>query len=197
MVNYFKYQWSYTTQLNFMAMVDTLIPSNAIRSDSSWKFQCGGFNLSIWKYLLISFDNFTQPLTEQTSQLLDISASFTVSTPSSCYDGFFSKLTRYDRLKTISALENLQVPLEKLPIPFQNNPILIKNVIDYLHVLTIFGYYSEWSGYLYTNYYSPSYRELICFPLGWVYSGYPGPSYGFRDFRGYLLKLENLQEGGN
>lgn len=196
MVNYSKYQWSCTTQLNFMAIVDVLIPSNVIWSDSKWEFQCGGLNQSIWKYLLISFDNFTQPLSEQTSQLLDISAYFTVSTHSFCYDGFFSKLSRNDRLKTITALENLQVPLDKLPIPYQNNPILIKNVVDILYILTIFGYYSEWSGYSYTRYYSPSYRQLTCFPLGWIYSGYPGPSYGYRDFRGYLLKMDSLHEEG-
>ncbi len=191
-----KYKWSYTTQLNFMAIVDAILPTSLIRCNSNLQFQYGGNDLSLWKYLLISFDNFTIPLSEQTSQLLDISAYYTIPTPYT-YNGFFSTLSRDARLKTLTALENLQVPLDLLPIPYQNNPSLIKNIVDSFYLLTSFGYYSEWSGYLYTRGYSPSYRKLTCFPLGWVYAGYPGPSYGYRDFRGFLLKMEHLHKERN
>lgn len=187
-----KYKWSHTTQLNFMSVVDALIPANMISTDSNKHFQCGGLNLMILEYLLISLDSLPQPLSNETSQLLDISAYYTVPSPSFFYNGYFSDLSRSNRLKTLTALENLQVPLDKLPIPYQNNPTLIKIMVDSLYQLTFFGYYSEWTGYLYTSYYSPSYRQLLTFPLGWYYSGYPGPSYGYRDFRGFLLKMKPI-----
>ncbi|QOR67174.1 hypothetical protein IM538_03215 [Cytobacillus suaedae] len=146
----------------------------------------------IWEYVLISLDSLPQPLSNETSQLLDISAYYTVPTPYSSYNGYFSVLSRSNRLKALRALENLQVPLDKLPIPYQNNPTLIKIMLDSIYQLTFFGYYTEWTGYSYTRYYSPSCRQLLTYPLGWIYSGYPGPSYGYRDFRGFLLKIENL-----
>lgn len=195
MVTPFNSKWSYTTELNFMAIVDAIIPTSMIRCNSNWQLQYGGLELSIPKYLLISFDNLTIPLSEPTSLLLDYSAHYTLSTPF-LQNGLFSYLSREERLKTLTALENLEVPLEKLSIPYQNNPVLIKNIVDLLYSLTVFGYYSEWSGYLYTRHYSPNYRRLICFPCGWKYSAYPGPSYGYRDFRGFLLKMEHLHEEG-
>ncbi|MBE4909153.1 hypothetical protein IMZ08_13885 [Bacillus luteolus] len=181
--------WSHTTKLNFMSIVDMLLPSTIISTKSSRHFQFGGQNLLIWEYLLISLDSLPQPLSDPTSQLLDISAYYTVSPPY-FFNGYFSSLSRNNRIKTITALEDLQVPLDKLPFPYQNNPTLIKIMINSLYQITLFGYYSEWTGYLYTRYYSPSYRQLLTFPLGWIYSGYPGPSYGYRDFRGFLLKME-------
>ncbi|SFJ29298.1 hypothetical protein SAMN04487936_101558 [Halobacillus dabanensis] len=195
-------KWPYTTQINFMAIVDTLIPSSVVIFKSGWRFQCGGVELSIWEYLLMSFDNLPTPLSNEVSQLLDLSAlyihkghyhsPFSIYNPHIC-KGIFATLSRKDRLTAITHLENLKVPLHILPIPYKNNPTLLQITIDSLYQLTVFGYYSEWYGYGCTRYHCPSCRHLCTYPVGWAYTGYPGPSFGYRDFRGFLLNMSNLK----
>ncbi|CDQ20047.1 hypothetical protein BN982_02360 [Halobacillus karajensis] len=195
-------RWPYTTQLNFMAIVDTLIPSSVGIFNSGWRLQYGGVELSIWEYLLMSFDNLPTPLSNEVSQLLDLSALYTkkehyhspffIYNPHLC-KGIFSKLSRKDRLTAITRLDNLKIPLDILPIPYKNNPALLQITIDSLYQLTVFGYYSEWYGYGYTRYNPPSFRYLCTYPVTWSYTGYPGPSFAYRDFRGFLLNKSNLK----
>ncbi|UOR13711.1 hypothetical protein [Halobacillus amylolyticus] len=184
----------YTTRLNFMAVVDALIPSSLMTFPSGWTFQYGALDLSIWKYLLMSFDNLPTPLSSETSQLLDLSVIYEYKERyPHIYKGLFSTLSRNDRLKAITRLENLEVPLDTLPIPYKNNPTLLQIMIDSLYQLTFFGYYSEWYGYADTRYNPPSFRHLRTYPVSWAYTGYPGPSFGYRDFRGFLLKMRDLE----
>jgi len=103
--------------------------------------------------------------------------------------GMFSRLSRKDRVRTLSALENLEIDLYLLPSPFQNNAGLVKYVTDALNRLSMFGYFSEWPAYGSTRLNQPEHRRLEFFPLSWNQIGYPGVSLGFRDFRGFLLKI--------
>ncbi|WP_161628803.1 hypothetical protein [Thalassobacillus devorans] len=196
-------QWSYTTQLNFMAVVDALIPSSVVTSNCGCTVQYGGVPLSIWEYLLMSIDSLPVPLTEETSQLLDLSAfhiykkryplSFLIYHPHTS-QALFSTLSRKDRLRAINLLEKLMVPSDSFPVPYKNNPIIVQIMIDSLYQLTFFGYYSEWFGYGETRIHSPAFSSLRTYPVSWAYTGYPGPSFGYRDFRGFLLKMKDLKQ---
>ncbi|WP_093041567.1 hypothetical protein [Thalassobacillus cyri] len=151
----------------------------------------------------MSLDSLPVPLTEETSQLLDLSAFYLYKKryPLSFFiyhthtsKALFSTLSRKDRLRAIELLENLKVPLDILPVPYKNNPSLLQIMIDSLYQLTFFGYYSEWYGYGETRLNSPAFRYLRTYPVSWTYTGYPGPSFGYRDFRGFLLKMEDLKQ---
>lgn len=72
----------------------------------------------------------------------------------------FSCLSRRDRIRTLSALENLNIDLYVLPSPFQNNAGLVKNVTDALNRFSMLGYYSEWPAYGSTRLRPPSERRL-------------------------------------
>src|SRR5699024_10013464 len=103
--------------------------------------------------------------------------------------GMFTHLSRTNRLRVLSALENIELDLYSLPPPYQNNAGLIQYMTDALNRLAMFGYYSEWPAYGSTRLYSPSYRRLEYFPPVWKQVGYPGVVNGYRDFRGFLLKM--------
>lgn len=71
----------------------------------------------------------------------------------------------------------------------KNNAGLVLNITDAINRLVMFGYYSEWSGYGTTRLAPPTRRRLEEFPVGWTQSAYPGPSYGYRELRGFLLTI--------
>jgi hypothetical protein len=100
--------------------------------------------------------------------------------------GSFTILFPEDRIRTIEIIDQINLDLGKLPPPYQNNPGLIKQVVAALPGMTMFGFYSEWPGYGSTRLFVPEYRRLEDFPHAWLQVGYPGPAYGYRDFRGYL-----------
>ncbi|WP_158701756.1 hypothetical protein [Lentibacillus sp. Marseille-P4043] len=137
------------------------------------------------------------PLAYPTALMLDVAATQLVkrhqkqALPQSLFPGggMFSHLSRKDRVVTLSALEELDIDLYSLPSPFQNNAGMVKYVTDALNRLSLFGYYSEWSAYGSTRLNPPSNRRLEFFPLSWQQIGYPGVSLGYRDFRGFLLKM--------
>lgn len=139
----------------------------------------------------------TIPLAYPTAVLLDAAATQLVNArqmlaySQSFFSGggMFSCLSREDRIRTLSALENLQLDLYALPPPFQNNGGLIKYVTDALNRFTLFGYYSEWPAYGSTRLNAPEARRLEWFPINWQLVGYPGVSLGHRDFRGFLLTM--------
>jgi hypothetical protein len=85
-------------------------------------------------------------------------------------------------------LEHLQVNPAELPVPYQNNPILVISIITVLIRFAMMGYYSEWAGYGSTRLYSPNERELENHPISWKQTGYPGPSLGYRALRTYQFE---------
>lgn len=107
--------------------------------------------------------------------------------------GMFSYLSRKDRIRTLSSLENLHIDLNVLPSPFKNNAGMVKFVTDALNRFSMFGYYSEWPAYGTTRLNPPDYRTLEFFPPGWQQAGYPGVSLGYRDFRGFLLTMAEVK----
>lgn len=107
--------------------------------------------------------------------------------------GMFSYLPRWDRVRTLSALENLEIDLYLLPSPFQNNAGMVKFVTDALNRFSMFGYYSEWPAYGSTRLNPPDYRNLEFFPPVWQQVGYPGVSFGYRDFRGFLFTMAEVK----
>jgi len=107
--------------------------------------------------------------------------------------GLFSALSRTDRLRALTLLDRLEIPLDTLPFPFTNNPPMIQVIVNSFYQLTLFGYYSEWFGYGTTRLAPPNDRRLEAFPPSWRLVGYPGPSFGYRDLRGFLLKYPHKQ----
>lgn len=101
--------------------------------------------------------------------------------------GLFSALTRINRLRALALIDRLEIPLHRLPQPYTNQPGMVQTIVDSLHQLTMFGYYSEWFGYGTTRFASPDRRRLEFRPPVWQRIGYPGPAFGYRDLRGFLL----------
>ncbi|OAS86853.1 MULTISPECIES: hypothetical protein [Metabacillus] len=109
----------------------------------------------------------------------------------------FTYLSRSDRLRVITLLDCLDINLASLPTPYTNNPGLIRNMMDVLNQLTLFGYYSEWTAYGTTRFLPPDNRRLEYFPIGWCQSNYPGVAFGYRDLRGFLLKYPHKRSDHN
>lgn len=107
--------------------------------------------------------------------------------------GVFSRLSLMDRVRTLSALENLTIDLYLLPSPYKNNGGMVKHVIDALNRFSMFGYYSEWPAYGSTRLSPPDERRLVFFPPAWQQVGYPGVALGYRDFRGFLMTMEEVK----
>lgn len=139
-------------------------------------------------------------MVKATAELLDTGAVRLIQTGQNLYSpnlhsflggGPFSALSPIDRLRAITLIERLEINLEILSIPYKNNPGLVGNMMDVLNQLPLFGYYSEWTGYGTTRLLSPEYRRVEFFPYGWFQTEYPGPSYGYRDFRGFLAIIQH------
>ncbi|MEV5028309.1 hypothetical protein [Paenibacillus sp. LPE1-1-1.1] len=197
------------TQATFQALVDAIIPPVCECTGSSEAKQApGALQLCIQNYVIKELD-FSQfipvdaepniiPLSKSTAILLDIGAAQFLNLnhallPSSglsypC-EGLFSTLPRSDRLRAVTLLDHLAVPLESLPQPFQNNPALVQVMMSSINQLTLFGYYSEWFGYGTTRFLPSNLKRIECCPPSWKLVGYPGPSYGYRDFRGFLMRF--------
>lgn len=181
------------TQQTFMALVDIIIPQTPGLAVEYGKIQYfGAIDLDINEYMILSLNNNTIPLAEPTAQMLDIAAKQLVSRGGNqeALDftkfpggGIFAALAPDDRFRALILLEQLDINLEDLPIPYQNNPGLVLSVTSSFNRLTLMGYYSEWSGYGSTRLASPNYRKLEYFPLSWQQVGYPGPSLGYRALR--------------
>jgi hypothetical protein len=183
------------THATFMALVDVMIPSTL-----------GALDLRLDDYLVWTLDQYVSiqgewgvknaRLSSQTARLLDSSANqlifFGRLTGSIDYSTFpdggpFAALSPDDRLEAITLLENLQVDLEFLPSPFRNNAGLLKNVVTALHQMVLFGYYSEWFSLGATRLAYPENHRFERKPFIWEVLNYPGPSFGYRAVRGFLL----------
>jgi hypothetical protein len=189
------------TRATFQAYVDLIIPLEALI-----------FN--IYEYIIFELDysipisieqqltQMNKSLSKSTAQLLDVAAIQLIqSGKAKCTlnvwafpgGGPFAALDRSDRLRSITLLEKLEIDVSRAPAPYQNNPGLIRNMMDSINQLALFGYYSEWSAYGTTRLFPPNYRRLEYFPIGWIQSNYPGPAFGYRDFRGYLLTMAHIK----
>jgi hypothetical protein len=201
------------TSSTFQALVHSIIPHTPNPPATLGDVQVlEALNLNIYKYIIWELDySLTIPLklqlnlintslSKSTAQLLDAAATQLIQTgKAKCTlnvwafpgGGPFAALFRSDRLRAITLLEQLEIDLSSLPAPYQNNPGLIRNMMDALNQLTLFGYYSEWTAYGTTRLFPPDSRRIEYFPIGWVESKYPGPAFGYRDFRGFLLTFRH------
>jgi hypothetical protein len=122
-------------------------------------------------------------LSEAIAQMLNSAANQLISSGivhgplDNCFPGGgeFCSLSRRDRLLTLSYLEQLKIDLGSLPVPFQYNGNWVQMVVDLINRHTMFGYYSEWSGYGSTRLLMPQARKLEYTPISWKQIGYPGP----------------------
>jgi hypothetical protein len=139
-------------------------------------------------------------ISKATAEMLDVGAAQLIQTGQilcplnmSTFPGGgpFATLSPIDRLRAITLIERLEINLETLSIPYKNNPGLVRNMMDVLNELSMFGQYSEWTAYGTTRLFPPEYRRVEYFPHGWIQTQYPGPSFGYRDFRGFLAIIQH------
>lgn len=192
----------------FQALVHAIIPPHHRYSVQV----AGAQELHVYEYVLWILDHSIDlpvkkqlnlvngSMSKSTAELLDAGAARLIQTGQNLYPlnttvfpcgGPFSALSPIDRLRAITLLERLDIDLENVSIPYKNNPGLVRNMMDVLNELSMFGYYSEWTAYGTTRLFSPEYRRVEHFPLVWFQTGYPGPSFGYRDFRGYLATFKH------
>lgn len=181
------------------ALVDAIIPYTPRLAFRQGAIQAmGGLYSHVEEYLIWSLDHllFNVPLASPTAELLNIAASQIVAMGAagesfnpmaSPYGSIFSALSQEDRLKAVTLLERLQIDLGILPFPFQNNPIFTQIITDALNRLTMFGYYSEWSGYGVTRFEQFVERKLEDMPVSWKQVRYPGRAFHYHALRGYLV----------
>ncbi|MDF2962968.1 MAG: hypothetical protein K0S39_4703 [Paenibacillus sp.] len=201
----------YHTVATFQALVDAVIPEMLTCSGTLAVHPVpGAVNLFIHEYLIRDLDLSHTPqsavessLSKSTAHLLDRGADQLIQTGQAVHPlnagafpggGLFAALSRYDRLRAITLLDRLQTDLQTLPLPYQNNPGLIRVMMNSVNQLTLFGYYCEWYGYGTTRLCPPDYRRLECYPPSWGLVGYPGPAFGYRDFRGFVIRFPNREE---
>jgi hypothetical protein len=199
----------------FQALVHAIIPPHYYRyKDLLGTVQVAGAQeLHVYEYIIWILDqSIALPVKDQlnlysmskaTAELLDSGAVQLIQTSQNLYPlnvtaissgGPFAALSPIDRLRAITLIERLGIDLDKLSAPYKNNPGLIRNMVDVLNELTSFGHYSEWTAYGTTRLFSPEYRSVEYFPFGWFQTGYPGPSFGYRDFRGFLATFKHKKE---
>jgi hypothetical protein len=199
----------------FQSFVQAIIPSTLITIKPLEPFQVpGALELKVYKYVIWILDHSIslpvktkmnlRSFANSTAQLLDLGAIQLIQNRQNAHplnlNGFpgggpFSKLSLIDRLRALILIERLEFNLEDVSSPYKNNPGLVRLMIDTLNQLTMFGFYSEWPGYGTTCQFSPEFRRVECYPPGWFLSHYPGPSFAYRDFRGFLAFMPNKKEG--
>ncbi|GEL76882.1 hypothetical protein [Tenuibacillus multivorans] len=195
-------------QATFQALTDALVPES---EQHGYGPHIGSADMGVHEYIIYGLNHYISiqqqldrciiPLAYPTAIMLDVAAIQLVNAqqaqPSSQSlfpkGRMFSYLSRKDRVRTLSVLENLNLDLYLLPSPYKNNSGLVKHVVDVLNRFSLFGYYSEWPAYGTTRLFPPDYRRLEFFPLCWQQVGYPGVSLGYRDFRGFLLKMRRSE----
>lgn len=199
---------AFYTKLTFRALVDAIIPSTPyLASIFGQDHLFGAAFVGIENFVIWELDHFldipiesglsNHPLSVQTAILLNEAAFRLISSGKAYTFGVtltmdtksvaFSILSPEDRFRALSLLEKHELNLGTLPAPYTNNAEFVALMADILNRLPMFGYYSEWTGYGTTRLKSPDERVLECLPPSWKQIGYPGPAYGYRDFRGYVL----------
>ncbi|RKQ27486.1 hypothetical protein [Oceanobacillus halophilus] len=188
-------------EATFRALTDALLPDGMDGDQNVHEYVIAGLDQKISIQQQLHYR--VVPLAYPTAIMLDAAATQLVNAqkihahPQSWFSGgrMFSRLSRTDRIQVLTALENLYVDLYLLPSPFQNNAGMIKYVTDALNRFSLFGYYSEWLAYGTTRLFPPNHRRLEYFPLNWQRVGYPGVSYGYRAFRGFLFTIDEVEGG--
>ena len=190
-----KYQKdsSRRTQETFQAYVDAVIPRTPGLAEEFGRIQFfGALNLHTDEYVTLSLNYYYIPMAEPTAEMLDVAAEQLVIMDANKslvnFSRFmggsaFAAIDHNDRFRAITLLEQLNIYLADLPIPFQGNSELILYTTSSLNRFTMMGYYSEWSGYGSTRLETPNQRILEYHPLSWKQIGYPGPSLGYRVLR--------------
>jgi len=190
-----KYQKdsSRRTQETFQAYVDAVIPRTPGLAEEFGRIQFfGALNLHTDEYVMLSLNYYYIPMAEPTAEMLDVAAEQLVIMDANKslvnFSRFmggsaFAAIDHNDRFRAITLLEQLNIYLADLPIPFQGNSELILYTTSSLNRFTMMGYYSEWSGYGSTRLETPNQRILEYHPLSWKQIGYPGPSLGYRVLR--------------
>lgn len=199
------------TKATFQALVDALIPSTPEMAQKyGTDVIAGAVDLEIDEYVIWELDHSLSiqaslnlkriTLSAPVAVMLDSAAAELINRgkqpshpPNSPYDGPFTTLSRKNRIRTLALLEQLDIDLGTLPPPFNDNARLVVSTIDVLNRYTVFGYYSEWSGYGTTRLNTPEERRLEHFPVSWVGVGYPGPAFGYRNLRGFLLQMSHVR----
>jgi hypothetical protein len=196
----------------YQALVDAIIPPTGMCSGI--EPTAGAVQLGVDRYVALDLDHSQfvpagtgrkpMPLSWSTSQLLDVGAlellrRGMVRCPlnATCFPGggWFAALARIDRLRALALLDRVEVPLHLLPPPFTNNPGMVQTIVDSFHQLTMFGYYSEWPGYGTTRLLPPECRRVEETSPAWGAVGYPGPAFGYRELRGFLLYYPHAEGG--
>ncbi|WP_034743651.1 hypothetical protein [Halalkalibacter wakoensis] len=190
----------------FKALTDALLPASTLMNNGQQQIYQAS-DLFVHEYIIYALDHYITiqqhlyqmraPLAYPTALMLDVAATYllnhkptqSIQKQHNQHGGVFTTLSRKDRVRTLACLENLEVDLYSLPSPFQNDAGLVQYVTDALNRFAYFGNYSEWPAYGTTRNNPPQNRQLQYHPLGWSQVGYPGPSYGYRDFRGFLLRM--------
>lgn len=189
-----EYSSQYTTA-TFQALVEAIIPYTPELSFKYGDYMAPGAAFQgidqfvIWEFdhlvaIEINFNVHPVLLSGAIAQLLNAAASQLIHSgiirePRKDYfpgGGEFCSLSRNGRLLTLSYLERRQINHRDLPQPFQNNPHWIQIVIDLANRYTVFGYYSEWSGYGSTRLFTPEARKLEYYPISWKQISYPAPA---------------------
>ncbi|MBD0383990.1 hypothetical protein [Paenibacillus sedimenti] len=172
------------TRVTFQALVDAIIPPTCRHVEGGGtELVAGAVQLCMDQFVMREIDHsqFVPvnknrnpiPLLRSTAQLLDMGAEQLIRSGLAqhplnalLFPGgrLFSALSRVDRQQTLDLLDRLDIPLQLLPPPYQNNPGIIQTMIDSLNQLTMFGYYSEWFGYGTTRLFPPDYRQVEFFP---------------------------------
>ncbi|MCV9886196.1 gluconate 2-dehydrogenase subunit 3 family protein [Metabacillus halosaccharovorans] len=198
----------------FQALVQAIIPPTPCLTDTfGVVFHPGALEFKVYKYVILILNHSisypvklkinVQSMALSTAELLDHGADQLINTCQNVYPvnimrfphgGLFSKLSPIDRLRALTLIDKLEINTNNLKPPYQNNPDLIRQMTAVLNQLTMFGFYSEWTGYGTTSQCPPNQRRVEYFPPGWIMSKYPGPAYAYRDFRGFLAYITHEKE---
>lgn len=205
------------TSVTFRALVSALIPNTPDLAQTLGNAQVAGAkDLGVADFLVLYLDHCMSvqtgltranfPLSGPTAEILNVAALHLMAqqntsqlnaTSSAPGNGPFANLSRRNRLLAITLLEQRDVDLGRLPAPFTNNAAMVDNILLRLHVGTVFGYYSEWTGYGATRTATPVRRRLEFFPPSWLQVKFPGPGLGCRNYGEPLLKMSDMRRGNN
>ncbi|WP_157911752.1 hypothetical protein [Alteribacter populi] len=132
-------------QATFIALTDAILPSTPQLGEMlGHEHTFSAPEMAIHEYVIYALDNYLSiqeqfssspvPLASPTAVLLNIAAFHIVDTDQTTTPPFVT-LSRRDRIRTLSLLENLSLDLYLLPPPFQNNAGMIKHITDALNRL--------------------------------------------------------------
>lgn len=205
------------TSVTFRALVSALIPSTPDLAQTLGNAQLvGAKDLGVADFLVLYLDHCVSvqtgltltnlPLSGPTAEILDVAAQHLMEKQNTSQfntlsnapgSGLFASLSRRNRLLAMTLLEQRDVDLGLLPAPFTNNAPMVDNILLRLHIGTVFGYYSEWTGYGATRTATPVRRRLEFFPPSWLQVKFTGPGLGCRNYRESLLKMSDMRRGNN